>query len=209
MEYLEWIRTFIFNYPALQYLVVYLGAAFGGEVAMIALSFLSAQGFLPFWPFLIVSFLGVLSSDSLWFFMGKTKMAERIFNHKYATATVIMITEAIHKVSRGNHLFALVFAKFLIGTRVVLILYVSKSNLSFKRFIVHDTVAIIVWLLVVVPIGFLSGLGFTYFSHILENIYAGIGFLILVLVLCIMMQMWLKRLFTKEGEEIMEEENML
>ena len=209
IDSVEWLRVFITNYPILQYLVIFLGAAFGGEVAMIALSFLAAQKIFPFWPFFILSFVGVISSDTLWFFMGRTKIAEKIFSHRYANDTVFLITEAIRKISRGNHLLALIFTKFLIGTRVVLIFYISRTKMVFENFFYYDLVAILVWLAVLIPIGFLSGLGFTYISGILESIYAGIGFVLLVLIIVVIMQIWLKRVFTKEGEEILEKKNML
>ena len=91
----------------------------------------------------------------------------------------------------------------------MLILYVSKTRIAFKNFIFDDMLAILVWLLVLVPIGFLSGLGFTFISGILQNIYAGIGFVILILFLFVMLQMWLKRYFTREGEEILEKKNVI
>lgn len=205
----EWLRVFITHYPLLQYLVIFFVAAFGGEVGMIALSFLAAHKLFPFWPFFILSFVGVIFSDTIWFFMGRTKIAEKIFSHRYANDTVFIITEAIRKISRGNHLLALIFTKFLIGTRVVLIFYISRTKMAFENFIYDDIVAILVWLVVLIPIGFLSGLGFTYISDILESIYAGIGFVLLVLIVVVILQIWLKRVFTKEGKEILEKENMI
>src|SRR3989344_2459376 len=62
-DFILWLQVFLFNYPVLQYLMIFLGAAFGGEVAMITLSFLAAQGFFPLPSFFLVSFLGTLSSD--------------------------------------------------------------------------------------------------------------------------------------------------
>jgi membrane protein DedA with SNARE-associated domain len=207
-DFILWVREFVVLYPVLGYGLVFLGVGFGGEAAMIGLAFLLAQKFFSLVPFFIVSFLGVLFTDTLWFFLGKTRMAGRILDHKYTTDTVFLITEAIRKVSRGNHLLAMIFAKFLIGTRLVLILYVSRTNIPFKKFINANMVAILVWLLILIPIGYLSGLGFTYFSKVLNNIYVGIGFLASVFLLFIIGQMWLKKTFTKEGEEILEEKNL-
>jgi membrane protein DedA with SNARE-associated domain len=203
-ELILWVREFVTHYPVLGYLVVFLGAGFGGEAAMIALAFLLAQHFFSLLPFFIVSFFAVLCTDTLWFFIGKTRIAGRIFDHKYVNNTVVLITEAIHKISRGNHLLAMIFAKFLIGTRVVVILYVSKTDITFKKFINANMIAIFIWLSVLIPIGYLSGLGFTYLSNVLNNIYVSIGFIILVFVLFSMAQLWLKKVFTKEGEEILE-----
>jgi membrane protein DedA with SNARE-associated domain len=205
---IAWLSAFILSYPLLQYIIIFLGAGFGGEVAVISLSFLAAQNIFPIVPFFIVGFLGTMTADILWFLLGKTKTAGKIVDHRYATYTISVIMEAIRKVSRGNHLLAFIFAKFLIGTRVVVILYVSKTNISLKHFILNDLVAIFIWLTTLTSIGFLSGLGFAYISHILKNIYAGIGFVILILLIIVMVQIWLKKFFTKEGEEIIKGENL-
>ena len=193
---IEWISAFIASYPLLQYLIVFLGAAFGGEVALISLSFL--------W----VSFLGTTSGDILWFFLGKSRLAGRVIGHRYAAPTLSVIMEAIRRVSRGNRLLAFIFAKFLVGTRAIVIIYVSKTNISFKNFFPPDLVAILIWLTTLISIGYLSGLGFTYVSGILKSIYAGIGFVILILIVVVMAQIWLKKFFEKEEEEVIEEEKL-
>ncbi len=208
IDSMEWLRAFIIHYPVLQYLVIFFGAAFGGEVAMIFFAFLAAQKIFPFPPFLIIAFVAVICSDSLWFFLGRTKLISKITDHRYATNTVSIIIKAIHKMSRGHHGLALLFAKFIIGTRVVFIFYLSKTNIAFKNFMAYDLLAIFMWFSVIIPIGFLSGLGFTYISNILENIYAGIGFLLLILLIIIIIQIWFKKILTKKGQE-MEEDTVL
>jgi membrane protein DedA with SNARE-associated domain len=200
VEYVEWLRQFIVNYPALQYIVVFLGAAFGGELAVISLAFLAAQGIFPLMPFFLVSFLGTLSSDVLWFLLGNTKFVGKLITHKYAHGTVSLLTETIRRVSRGSHLLALIMAKMMVGTRVILIMYIGKTDIHFKKFIVYDAVSVVLWLLVVMPIGFVSGLGFTYLSNIFENIYAGIGFVLLFAALIVLLQLWLKKRLTEEAE---------
>lgn len=202
MTLIEWVSTFIVSYPLLKYAIVFLGAAFGGEFVIISLAFLVAQDVFPFTPFFIVSFLGTLSSDVLWFLLGKTKTVGKILAYRYAASTISVIFEAIHKVSRGNHLIAFIFAKFLIGTRIVVIFYVSKTSLALKNFISRDLAAIFIWLAVLTSIGYLSGLGFTYISRVLKNIYAGIGFIVFILLIIVIVQAKLKRMFINKQNNI-------
>ena len=209
VDSIEWLRTFIVNYPTLQYIVIFLGAGFGGEIAIIILAFLSAQGIFPFFPFFLVSFSALIFSDTLWFMLGRTRPVLKIMNHRYATNTIWVIAQAIKRMSRGSNLFALIFVKFIIGTRVVLLFYFSRAGMTLKYFLSHNFVAIFIWLAIIIPIGFLSGLGFTYISNILKSIYAGIGFLLLVILLIIILQIYLKKIFTKEEQEIIEENSML
>jgi membrane protein DedA with SNARE-associated domain len=205
---IEWLSALMLHYPLFQYLIIFSGAAFGGEVAIFSLSFLAAQNIFPLAPFIIISFFGALSGDAVWFLLGKTKIAGKIINHRYAANTISVIMEAMARVSRGNHLLAFIFAKFLIGTRVVVILYVSKTNITLKNFVRYDLGAIFIWLVVLIPTGFLSGLGFTYISRVLKNIYAGIGFIILVLFIITLIQIWLKKILVKKEEEIIKERDL-
>lgn len=197
IDSMEWLRIFILDYPSLQYLTIFLGAALGGEVALFTLSFLAAQSILSPVALVIFSFLGTLSSDSMWFLLGRTNTAQKIISHRYAHSTVSIIAEAVRRVSRGSHFLALIFAKFLVGTRILMLLYISKTAFSFNRFICYNAVATLLWLLVVIPIGFLSGLGFTYVAEVFHNLYAGIGFVFLILIVIVILQLWLKKIFIR------------
>ena len=205
-DFALWMQALIINYPLLKYGIIFFGAAFGGELAMITLGFLAAQGLFSLYSLFVVSFFGTLSSDILYFTIGRTRYANKFFSHRYTHSTINMITEAVRRVSRGSHFVALLLANFMIASRIILIIYVSKTDLKFSRFVYYEAIALVLWLLVLIPIGFLSGVGFTYLSQILENIYAAVGLILFVLLIVIFAQLWVKRFFAKEGEEILEEE---
>ena len=123
IEAIEWLRLLITNHASLEYVIIFLGAAFGGEVAMVALGFLAAQGVLSLYLLFIISFFGTLSSDILYFFIGRTKIASRFFAHRYTNGTINLITEAVRKLSKGSHFAALLLANFMIASRIILIMY--------------------------------------------------------------------------------------
>lgn len=201
-ESIEWLKMLILNHQSLQYLIVFLGAGFGGEFALLSLGFLAAQGIIPIIPLFVVSFLGTLFSDAIWFFTGKTSLVKKLITHRYANTTISIISQAINRVSRGNHLAALIMGKFLVGTRVLMIMYVGMTNISFVNFFRADIIATLIWLVVLIPIGFISGFGFTYLAGILENVYAAIGFILLIIIGFVMFEIWLKKMFTKNKEEL-------
>lgn len=194
-ESIEWLRSFMLAYPFLEYPIVFLGAAFGGELTIITLGFLAAQNVFSTFIFILLSFFGVLSSDILWFFLGRTVFVQRIISHRYATSAISAIHQIMRKMSHGSDLVAFIIAKFLVGTRVLIIMYLSATKIEFRNFVRYDVVAIILWLLVVIPIGFVAGLGFTYLSEVFRNVYAAMGFILLILVLLIGAEIWLKRFF--------------
>ncbi len=193
MEHFEWLREFIVNYPSLQFLAIFLGAAGGGEIALVTLSFLAAQKVISLPALVFFSALGTFCSDSIWFLLGRTSGVRKIIAHRYATPTMEVITQALKRISRGNNLVMLIFAKFLIGTRVVTLFFISTIYEKYSKFAEHNIVSIVVWLSVVIPVGYLSGLGFTYIASVLQNIYAALGFALLVILVIIMLQTWLQK----------------
>jgi len=195
VDQLEWVKFLILEYPSLQYLIIFLGAAVGGELALFTIAFLAAQGIISPVASITFSFLGALSADSMWFLLGRTTTAKKIILHRYANPTITVITKAIEKVSRGSHFWALVFAKFLVGTRIIILIYISNLSFSFGEFIRYNVIATIIWLAVIGPIGFLSGLGFTYVADIFQSLYAGVGFVLLILIVIVILQLWLKKIF--------------
>ncbi len=198
-EFVEWLRLFIFHYLALEYVIIFLVAGLGGEFGVIALGFLSAQGVMPVLSFFILSFLGVFFSDILWFLLGRTIVFDKIISHRYASGALAVITKAIIRLSKENNFITLIIAKFLIGGRVLLIMHTSRTNIGLKHFVLCDILAVFVWLMVVAPIGFISGLGFTYLSGIFENLYSTISLVLLFIMFIFIIQLQLKKILTEKN----------
>lgn len=196
-----WLRELIENYSAIEYLLVFVGTAVGGDFLLIALAFLSAQGLISVPVLLVFSFLGTFFSDILLFLLARTTFLHNIISHRYAHRTASVIVESLLRTGRRNHFLSLTIAKFLVATRVVIMLYADKTDISFKKFFYANAAATFVWVVAVVPIGFTLGLGFTYFSEVFKNIYAGIGLVVLLLVLLGVGEVWLEKKFTHPAEK--------
>lgn len=198
-ESIEWLRILILNYPSFQYSIIFFATALGGELALFALAFFAAQGVFSLFPLIVFSFLGAFSPNILWFFLGRTATVGRIISHRYTNTTTSIIVQAITRVSRGNHLVAIIITKFIIGTPLILAMYVNKTAITFKKFLYYESVAIFLSLLIVIPIGFISGLGFTYFAQNLNNLYVAFGFVLLIVIMIIIFQVWLEKMFIKKN----------
>ncbi|MDE2399695.1 MAG: hypothetical protein KGL67_01650 [Patescibacteria group bacterium] len=194
---IELLRVFILDHRSLEYIIIFLGTALGGELALFAFGFLAAQNFISLIPLFIFGFLGTFFPNILWFFIGKTNTASRVILNRYADNTTSMITQAVSNMSKDNHFTALIIIKFIIGTPFLLIMYVHKTGLYLKQFLYYETPAILLSLLVVILIGFISGLGFTILSDIFNNLYIAIGFILIIAVVIIMAKLWIKTQFTK------------
>jgi membrane protein DedA with SNARE-associated domain len=199
IDFIEWLRIFILNHRSFEYVIIFGGAMLGGEFALFVLGFLSAQGILPITPVILLSFFASFLPNILWFLLGKTAIVGKIISHRYANKTVLIITEAMTRVSKGNHFMGLIVTKFLVGTPVILTTYVNKTGLKFWQFLFYETPAILLSLFVYISIGFLSGLGFIYLAEVLKNIYAAIGFVLFIIIIIIMIQIWLEKYLSKRS----------
>lgn len=196
IHFIEWLRLFIFDHRSLEYIIIFFGVVIGGEFALFTLGFFIAQGILSAFSVVVLSFFASFLPNILWFLLAKTTIIEKIISHRYTNTTISIITGAITRASRGNHFIGLIFIKFIIGTPVILTMYVNKTRLNFLNFLVYETPAIVLSLLIVISIGFLSGLGFTYFADIFNNFYVAIGFLLVVIITIFSIQLWFKKKFT-------------
>ena len=197
IEPVEWLRTFILLHLSLEYLIIFFAAAFGAEPALLTLGFLAAQGVFPIYPVMLLSFLGTFLSDGFWFLLGRTATMRKIISSRLADKTISVISRAIKRISRGNNVIILIIIKFVVGTRVLVIMSLSSTDMKLREFMRSNVAAVLLWVLVVIPTGYLSGLGFTYMAGILENIYAGIGFILLVAILLVILEIWIKRVFIR------------
>ncbi len=198
IESIEWLRLFILNHQTFQYVIIFLGAALGGEFALFTFGFLAAQGALGVVPVIVVSFLGAFLPNILWFFIGKTKTMSNIYLHRYANTTTSSITEAVTAMSNGSHLVALILIKFIVGTPLILTMYVNKTNISFRRFMYYESYAIILSLLVILPFGFISGYGFTYLTSVFDSLYTAIGFLLLIVLVIFIIKSSIKKKLSRK-----------
>ncbi|MFA5791868.1 MAG: hypothetical protein WC884_02430 [Candidatus Paceibacterota bacterium] len=196
IEFIELLRIFIFDHRSLEYIIIFVGVIIGGEFALFTLGFFIAQGILSAFSVVVLSFFASFLPNILWFLLAKTATIEKIISYRYTNTTISIITQAITRASRGNHFIGLIFIKFLIGTPVILTMYVNKTRLKFLNFLIYETPAIVLSLLILISIGFLSGLGFTYFADIFNNFYIAIGFLLLVIITIFAVQLWFKKKFT-------------
>ncbi len=196
-ETIELLRLFIIEYKSYEYIIIFFGALLGGEIALFALGFLSSQGFLSIYPVIFLSFFGALIPNILWFLIGKTKTTSNILLHRYTSPTVSVLTESIEKMSRGNHFIAIIIIKFVVGTPFILTTYVHKTNIGFKKFIYYQMGAIALSMLVIMPLGFISGLGFIYLIQIFDNLYAALGFLLLLLITIMILKSLIQNSLTK------------
>ncbi len=205
IESIEWLRVFILDHRSFEYIIILLGATIGGKLALFSLGFLAGQHVLSVFSVIVLGFAGVLLSNMFWFFVARTKIVNKIIASRYTDKTTSIITEALVKLSRNKYLVALTMIEFSVGTPIILTTYISKVAISFKRFVFYQSIVISFSLLIIIPFGFASGLGFTYLTSLFNNLYTTISFILIIIIIIVIIQTWLKNRIT---EELVEEQKL-
>lgn len=137
--------------------IVFVGTFFLGESVVLAASALAAHGS---WSVAAVAgwaFAGTVASDTLWF------RTARLGLDRWSTgAKAGRLSRATVRLDRltGDHPHrALMFVKFVYGTRIASIAYMAVRGVPAHRFVVFDAIGTCIWLAVMIPIGWAIGLG--------------------------------------------------
>ena len=195
LKFLPWLSQYI---PVLSFLAPIIG---GGELGVIAVAFLFVNNLSSFVIVLIFSFLGMMTIDSIWFCISKSKLLIKLKRWKRISKQYGNVEKNIEKLSHGEDIIIISLAKVLIGTRILLILYLGARKISFLRFFAYNTAPTFIWAVILSSIGFLAASGFSSIILIFRNIQLGITFLIVFFVVIYLIQKWINQRLIK-GQEI-------
>lgn len=188
------ITTYLTTY---QLPTIFFGAFFFGESIILSAAYLAGQQILSLQVVFWVSFLGTVISDLIWFLFG-FHFVSRLENHDKHKHNYAKAIRHVDRLVGKRPFLALLFIKFAYGTRVLTIIYLSVKRLSFWKFVFFDSLGTIIWLIVMVSIGWFAGRGAHNFSSSVNHIeYSILGLLILLLGLRFGLK-WIQKKIFKE-----------
>lgn len=164
--------------------IILAGTFVFGDSIVLAASGLAAHGQWSVGSVILWSFLGTLISDTMWFKLADRTLQKIMSDPAREAAFVRMTARMDRWVGESPHR-GLLFVKFLWGTRTLSIVYMASREVSTRTFVLFDAIGTLLWLAVLVPIGFLAGHGVANLSADLTRLeYA----LPILLVLAIVLQ---------------------
>jgi membrane protein DedA with SNARE-associated domain len=180
-----------------QAVALFLGAFFFGETVIISSAFLSGQGFISPITLLSMAFLGTVVSDMIWFIVGRKilTLLHRWEKYKIQSEKVFPHLE---KVFHHKLFLILLFIKFLYGTRILTILYLSMHRMKTGTFILYNSLGTLLWLAVILPIGWLAGKSIINILPFLNKIHYVVLSLVVLVVVFRYVSQWLSNKITKE-----------
>jgi len=176
---------------------IFVGAFFFGETVILTAAFLAGQGIWSLESVFWLSLVGTITSDSLWFFLGQTffKFTYRWERYRDKYQAFLMKLE---KITGQKPFLALLFIKFLYGTRILTILYLSIRKVHYPTFFLFNTIGTVFWLLVMIFVGWLVGRGTADAGQVFSRVEYTLTALVLLIVLYRIITTWLGKEITKK-----------
>lgn len=139
-------------------LTVFLGTVVLGESVILAAAALAAQGSWSIWSVAVAAFTGTILSDATWFLLAG-RLVDRIERDPDRSARLRRHAARLDNWTAARPHLALLFGKFVYGTRILSIAYLSARDTHLKRFLGFDAIGTVIWLAVILPIGYAAGRG--------------------------------------------------
>jgi membrane protein DedA with SNARE-associated domain len=174
--------SFLEFLPNYEPLIVFFSILIFGENGLIILSSLSSKFLFSPLNIIFFSSIAMLFLDSFWFFVTKIKKIDFLIEKAKSNKSYKIVESRISKISNKNDALILFIAKLLIGTRILIIIYLSNKRISYFKFLKYDFFPTFIWVFILFCFGWLSGKGVLFVWDVFRSIQLVI-FLIFVLII--------------------------
>lgn len=135
------------------YIVILLTTFFGGEEILVLAGFLAHRGYLTFSLVVLVAFAGSLTSDQLYFFLGRKKGLAYLEKHpSWKTKS-----NRIRKLIKQHQNLVILLFRFIYGFRAITPFLLGLSGVSLFKFSVLNSMGAIMWAITLTSLGYFFG----------------------------------------------------
>ena len=150
------------------------------------------MGLFPLWWILIFVTLGEFISDFTIFSLAKLKLFHRFKRIEKLTRLYEKADKFIIKVSKKSTFLTILYSKFIYGTRIFTLVYLSSKKTRWKKFILSEFFILIVWMSIMVAIGWFAGTSVKQISSTFKNIEFTLLLLLILIIFIIMVKKWIQ-----------------
>lgn len=152
------------------------------EELLIFLAFFSGHNLISFPVVFVFGFLGDLCIDSFYFLIVKSTFFKyKLFNKLESLRNKRLISR-IDQAAHHNTFLTLLISKFILGVRTLVIMNFSLKDMKYGKFIRNEIFALLIWLGIMLSIGWAVGRGllegYALIKEIERAIAIGLIFLI-------------------------------
>jgi len=173
---------------------VFIGSFLFGETIIISASVIAFRLDWPIFSVFAAAFFGTVISDMIWYTLGKkilhfskmrgTSLYEK-YQHRFDALAKLIPFE--------KPFFVLLYIKFLYGTRILTLLYLSMHRMKMTKFIVFETIGTVIWLGSLMLIAFLSASGVSSAIHAFHQYTIIVTAVAVALIITKALSIWITR----------------
>ncbi|MEX1112574.1 MAG: VTT domain-containing protein [Candidatus Andersenbacteria bacterium] len=169
---------------------VFVGSFLFGETVLITIGYIMVQLNWSIPLVFAVALAGTILADTVWLLVGRGALnASWVERYKEKHAAVVARLE---QLTGTKPFIALLFVKFLYGTRVLTILYMSWRKVPLYTFIFYDAIGTAIWLVVVLGIGALAAKGIANLAADFDALQAALVVIIIAILISRGITVWIK-----------------
>lgn len=184
-SYMEaYLHQIITQLSEFTFLVALVSPLLGGEVAVLGLAFLAGQGTFSLWGVILGSFLGMLLLDMGWFLLMRFPITEGMKKWGESSVKYKEVERHVESFAHGNDVLVLFISKLLIGTRILILAYLSMRKITFSNFLLYDSIATFIWAVLLGYAGWASGRGYSNAISVYDTLLAQILYVLGFAVVC-------------------------
>jgi len=144
-------------------IIIFVGMIFEGTAMILVTGFLCYMGVFSLREAWIISFLGAIIGDHIWFYLGRS-YGKKIIN-KYPIFQKKFTQTLSHIHAKAD--FVALFERFIYGGGIIFPFTLGIENYSKKRYLLFDLIGDSIWAIIGIGLGY-------YFSNGIEMLFGKI-----------------------------------
>ncbi|WP_339653939.1 DedA family protein [uncultured Salegentibacter sp.] len=158
------------------YIIFFLGIFIEGELVFLSAVIAASHGHLNLWLVITIAILATITSDVVYFNLGKRRVAIWMQKSKWKFKI-----EAVNQKLEKNRGLFLISYRFLYGLRIATPLVLGTQKISQLEFLKFSIISTLIWAIVFTSIGWAFGeIILSYLKHIEQIEYYIIGGLLII-----------------------------
>jgi len=178
-----------------RYIFAFLGAVFEGTFIMILAGVLYKFGYFKFWALTTVLISGYFINGLIFYLIGKyggNKILEKWGKRAHLTKNLIEKLEEYFKNHSAKTLF---ITRITYGFSMWAFIIAGSFKMKFKKFFIVSIIAAIVWVTILLGLGYIFGVSYRALGVITKTITVGLGivFFAFIIAVSILIVYWLRK----------------
>jgi len=175
------------------YFIILLATFFAGEAILVLAGFLAHRGYLSVYLVVLVAFIGSLTSDQIYFYLGRKKGLPYLDKYPSWKAK----SERIRRLIERHQNYVILLFRFVYGVRTITPFLVGVSGVSPLKYFTLNAFGAFVWAVSLTYLGYAFG----HAAEIILDDIKKYEYIIMGIIIAVSMVGWMLHLFFRSKDK--------